>query len=290
MRAQDALDKTTGFGEIRLGGLVSTLPFSCAHPVWCEGVYESARVRVWHASGLIQRVDVVYAGKSGDTGEEIQSSPITLAQAVRAHSIRYGQRVPRLGFGGSYEGARIIVDYANGIAYLADTAFVTSRVKEVRYLPERDGAIAAAQASPLSGHGQWLMQAARSAARYKNLAAVGEQAATEPARLAGDFSLEEVARRLEKMSSETRVYAQATLMLSARVMESLERKEAPDPVVSERLRKTYARLNATRKEALCLVDHYPDSVTSRDRASLPLELADEAELRMKELASRGFVE
>ncbi|HEV2445648.1 MAG TPA: hypothetical protein VGS58_06990, partial [Candidatus Sulfopaludibacter sp.] len=173
---------------------------------------------------------------------------------------------------------------------LADTAFVTSRVKEVRYLPQGDPAMMAARASPLSEHGQWLMQAARSAARYKNPPAGAEQAASEPAPPGGEISPEDVAKRLEKMSLEARVYAQATLMLSARVMESLEKKERPDPLVSARLRKTYARLNATRKEALCLVNHFPDAVTAQDREALPLALAVEAELRMKELASRGFVD
>lgn len=288
IHAYSAADEKTGFGEITLGAAVSNLPFSCVRPVFCETVYESVRVRVWHAFGVVQRVDVVYAGKSTQTGEKIQSSPITLAQAVRAHSIRYGPSVPRMGFGGSAGGARILVDYANGIAYFAETAVANGRVKEVRYLPMDDPVILTASASPLSEHGEWLMKEARYAPRYKNLLAGAEQA-NEPAQTE-EISDDVIARRLEKVSSEARVYAQATLMMSARVMQSLEKKEAPDPVVSASLRKTYARLNATTSEAMSLVNDHPEAVTAGDREALPLDLAGEAEARMKELVSRGFAD
>lgn len=285
LTGQGPLEEATGFGGIGPGAPVSTLPFSCEHPVSCEGVYQSVRIRVWHAYGQIQRLDVVYSGKNEETGEAIRSTPITLAQAVRSHSIRYGRSVPRLGFGGSSDGARIIVDYANGIAYFADTAFVTSPVNEVRYLPMGDPIIITSRASPLSEHGEWLMKEARFAPRYKNLLAGPERAQNEPTRPEQNIHPEEVARRLEKVSLEARVYAQATLMLSARVLQSLEDKQAPDPVVSARLRKTYARLNATTNEALCLINHHPGLVTA-----LPLEMTEEAQARMKQLASEGFEE
>ena len=287
IRAQSARDEKTGFGEIELGAPLSTLPFSCARPVFREAPYESVRVRVWHAFGVVQRIDVLYRGKSAETGEDIQSSPITLAQAVRGHSIRYGRKVPRLGFGGCASGVRIIVDDANGIAYFAETAFVTGRVKEVRYLQMDDPLILAAMAFPLSEQGEWLLKEARFAPRYKNLPADAERAPSEPAQ-AEEIGQDEIARRLEKVSSEARVYAQATLMLSARVMQSLEKKEAPDPLLSARLRKTYARLHATTSEARCLLNHHPDAVTARDRDALPVELAGEAEARMKELRAGGF--
>jgi len=293
--AQGALERETGFGEIEVGAPLSTLPFPCAGPVSCEAVYESVRVRLWHASGRIQRIDVLYSGKSAETGERIQSSPITLSQAVRSHSIRYGNLTPRLGFGGSYGGERILVDYANGIAYFADSAFVTSRVEEVRYLPMDDPLIISARASPLSEHGEWLMKEARFAPRYKNLLAEAERASRdapgtgEAYQMPVEITHEEMALRLEKASSEARAYAHATLMLSARVLESMEKKETPDPLISARLRKAFARLNATTSEALCLVNHHPDLVTAQDRAELPLELAGEAKARMKELTSRGFV-
>ncbi len=282
------MDEKRGFGDIELGAPVSTLPFPCTRPKFCETPYESVRVRVWHAYGAVERVDVVYAGKSAETGEDIRSSPITLAQAVRAHSIRYGPKAPRLGFGGSESGQRILVDYANGIAYFADTALVASRVKEVRYLEMDDPVIVTAQASPLSEHGEWLMRAARFAPRYKNLPAIAGPAASEPAQTE-KVDHDEIARRLEKVSSEARVYAQATLMLSARVMRSLEKKETPDPLVSAQLRRTYARLNAATGEATCLVNDHPEAVTTKDREALPLELAGEAEARMHELAIQGFV-
>ena len=107
----------------------------------CEDSYETIRVRVWHEYALTRRVDVVYSGTETATVAEIKSSPITLPQAIRSHSLRYGRSTPRLGFAGNEGSSRIVVDVANGIAYLAGSVSETSPVTEVRYLPLTDALV-----------------------------------------------------------------------------------------------------------------------------------------------------
>lgn len=277
-----------GFGGIRLGAPVRGLPISCIESPVCEGSYDSVWVRVHHADGRVQRIDVVYSGRREGSGEPIRFSRMTLPQAIQAHSIRYGGWAPRLGFGGNDGGVRIIVDVANGIAYLADGAFVQSSVREVRYLPMSDPLVRAANRSPLSNHGDWLIKSAWSSARWKNLPQAASRTSSD------DISREEITARMERMSSELRSYAEATLMLSAHVSESLKNHQEPDPTVAAKLRKAYGLLTATEDEANALIrDHGSDrgsEMKSQSGQPWPLDLAGEAESKMKELVNEGFVE
>src|SRR5438477_156021 len=230
-------DEMPGIGEIRLAAPLSTLPFPCADPVACEAPYESAWIRVWHADGVIQRIDVVYSGKKGQSLEEKESTPITLAQAIKAHSIWNGRKAPRLGLGGIAGSVRVIVDYPNGVAYFANGAMAESTVSEVHYLPVTDAMVATASSSPLWEQGRWLVKAAWAAARYKSTQ--GEGATGNPNARVVDESLtpEELTLQLQKLSQALTVYATATLMLSEHVSESLKSNQRPDPDVSAELKK-----------------------------------------------------
>lgn len=288
LHAQDGSDDAAGFGDVTLGSPVGRLPFPCVESAVCEGFYNSAWVRVHHADGRVQRVDVVYSGKRAADGGEIRSTAMTLPQAIRSHSIRYGGLAPRLGLAGNTAGHRMIVDVANGVAYVANGAFVSSTVAEVWYLPVTDAAVAAAMAAPLSHHGDWLVKAARSAPRYKNLLA--EESGTAPGRDRNGTTPEEVPARLARMSSEVKSYAEATLMLSAHVSECLKNHQQPDPALAARLRRAYALLRAAEGEAASLIKDHAKDVSAEERELVPLQLAGEADSRMQELVSEGFVE
>ncbi len=282
---EDASEDGTGFGEIRLGTYVSALPIPCLEAVICEGAYNALWVRVHHADGRVQRVDVVYSGKRADDGAEVRSSPITLPQAIRSHSIRYGGLAPRLALAGNVSGSRIIVDVANAIAYVADGALMTSEVREVWYLPVTDGMVASAL--PLSHHGDWLVTAARSAPRYKNLLADSRMAAPGPDvdRIPHEGITERLARRYSEVSS----YAEVTIMLSAHISESLKNGQPPDPTVAAKLRKAFALLNATQDEVAALMKDHGNDVNAEHLESPRLGLARQAESNMQELFREGFV-
>ena len=285
LSARAADDDPIGFGDIRLGAPVRGLPIPCLESPVCEGSYNSVWVRVHHANGQVERIDVVYSGWRMGSGDQVRLSRITLPQAIRAHSIRYGGWAPNLGLAGTRTGTRIIVDVANGIAYFADGALVQSSVREVRYLPMSDPLMAAANASPLSNHGDWLIKAARSTPRYKDLPAASRHGDD-----GGASGQEKIAARFEKMSSQLRSYAQATLMLSAHVSESLKNHQEPDPAVAEKLRKAFALLTAKEDEANSLIKDQGGEVRLENGQHWPLDIAGEAESKMKELVSEGFVE
>ncbi len=286
---QDAPD-ARGFADIQLGAPVSTIPFPCNHPEVCESPDEFTWVRIWHREGLIWRVDVIYSGRALDIEQEIQSSPITLPQAIRSHSIRYGRNAPLLGLAGNDAGLRIIVDTANGIAYFAEGAYPGSLVKEVRYLPAADSLAEAASRRPLTEHGKWLVTAAWSAPRYKNLSTdsdtIGRERAPEDKLGHGDALI----ARLQERVIEDRSLAATTLMLSARVSESLKRQEKPDHAVAAQLKKAVVLMSAAERDAQFLIKDHLSEVAPAAMPSLPLDLALEAKSRMQELVREGFVE
>jgi hypothetical protein len=200
LRAQAGGDDPIGFGEIGIGVPVLQTPIACLHPVVCEGWYESVWVRVWHEN-TIERVDVIYSGWETQRGAEIRSSPITLPQAIRSHSLRYGGKSPRLGFAGNEGSSRIVVDVANGIVYLAGAVSETSLVTEVRYVPMTDPLVEKASALLLSNHGAWLVRAALLTRRYKNLLAEPPQSVTAPAVAAQAVTGDEIARSVGEVAS-----------------------------------------------------------------------------------------
>ena len=288
VHGQDAEEEPIGIGDVRLGTGVSALPFPCADPVVCEAPYASAWIRVWHADGMIQRIDVIYAGGKGPGGEEIEGKPITLAQAIKTHSIWNGRKAPRLGLAGNTGAQRVLVDVANGVSYFANGATPESRVSEVRYVPITDPVVASASNSMLSKHGQGLIQAAWTTERYKNPPAGQKQGESEAVVPGEQSTRQELSLELHNMSKALSAYAKATLTLSGHVSESLKKNEKPDQEVSANLKKAYARLTESTHEALVFLSAHPGMGTPEDIEGLPLDLAGQAEDKMNELIELGF--
>jgi hypothetical protein len=98
----------------------------------------------------------------------------------------------------------------------------------------------------------------------------------------------ELENRLEQTASTLRSYAEATLMLSEQVSASLRNHREPDPGVAEKLRKAFALLTTAEDEASSLMkDHARDAIPAT-LPSMPINLAEEAEAKMKELVLEGF--
>jgi hypothetical protein len=289
VHGQDAVDETLGVGDIRLAAPLSTVPFPCPDPIVCEGQYAAAWIRVWHGDGVIQRIDIVYSGKKTGSQEEISFHPITLAQAIKTHSIWNGRRVPRLGFASDEGSLRMIVDYANGVAYFSNGATAGSIVSEVHYLPVTDPEVRSASSSPLSEQGRWLVKAAWTAERYRNSQTEGKPPAPKADSEEMQFTRQKLALQLEKMSQSLSGYAKTALMLSEHLSESLKKNEKPDADVSDKLKKAFACLTESTHEALDLISENPGLVRLEDVEALPLDLAAQAEERMNELIEQGFL-
>jgi hypothetical protein len=105
------------FHGIAVGQPISRLPFQCDNPRGdCGGIVDGnfVNISVWNST--VTSVDVIYKGIFTGTGHLIEvTPPITLAQAVKLHSLQTGARPPTLRYGGGY----FFVDLANRISYMA---------------------------------------------------------------------------------------------------------------------------------------------------------------------------
>ena len=90
-----SLSAQSGFGAIRMGGSTASLPFPCSDDM-CEGQYRSQWLKVTSQNRTIMSIDAVYSGITLSE-DPIERSPISLAQAIKLHSMQPGFRVAVFG-------------------------------------------------------------------------------------------------------------------------------------------------------------------------------------------------
>ncbi len=112
---------SASFHGIRVGQPISTLPFKCTDVVFCNGLVEGNYVRVSHSNSIVDMFDVIYEGTTFSR-EPITAPPITLAQAVKVHSLQESARPPKLRYASNDRGEMYgIVDLENRISYTTKT-------------------------------------------------------------------------------------------------------------------------------------------------------------------------
>ena len=102
--------------------------------MYCEGEFEGQWIRTDAIDGKILTIDVIYSGETLHR-VVIAGSPITLAQAIKLHSLQPGFAEPILGSAKDRDGKTYgIADVANDIVYHCSGTEPISTVKTVTYL------------------------------------------------------------------------------------------------------------------------------------------------------------
>jgi len=118
LKSQNAARKSTrnlGFHGIAVGQRISALPFQCNAPrADCDGIVAGNFVKVSVWDSTVTRVEVIYKGITSRTLQLIEAPPISLAQAVRLHSLQIGAKLPAL----RYAPESFFVDSSNRIVYM----------------------------------------------------------------------------------------------------------------------------------------------------------------------------
>ena len=159
----------TGYRIIHVGAPMASLPFPCeVNAIYCEGEFDGQWMRVDAIDGKILTVDIIYSGQTLQR-EAIASSPITLAQAIKLHSLQPGFASPSFGLARDRDGATYgIVDVANDIVYHCIGTAATGTVKTVSYLSPDAPVLGTAALLKLEASGSSLLQEARLAKSYTN--------------------------------------------------------------------------------------------------------------------------
>jgi hypothetical protein len=109
----------SGYKGLSVGQSVRSLPsaIDCGLVVFCEGTYDGDFFRVSNLDNKVLTIEVIYRGTALDKKTAIMRT-ITLASAIKRHSLQTGNTAPILAFAKSREGNVYgIVDTTNAIVY-----------------------------------------------------------------------------------------------------------------------------------------------------------------------------
>jgi len=152
--AHSAAQNRAGYSGVYLGQIRSELPstLQCGPLDQCEGDVDGTWVELMLDEGRVAEIDVVYRGQATVANRPI-SNPVTLAQAIKAHSLQNGLLPPKVGIAKDiHDKAYGVVDIPNRIIYdlKGEPVNPDAAVWTVSYVGPSAPAIDDAKANPLS--------------------------------------------------------------------------------------------------------------------------------------------
>jgi hypothetical protein len=288
----------SGFGAIRIGGSTSVLPFPCTGVVFCEGVYRSSWVRVSFLNGIIGNIDVIYSGTTLNIDPNtlipltIKSSPITLAQAIKLHSLQANNKPPVFGLAkGEGEKTYGLTDISNEIVYTASGASATSTVDEVSYVSSDAPVLMDAASSKLADYGKSIIQAAVSSEPYADTNTMSSTADV-PLSMQKAASRGEAAEGVKERSDTVIGSGKMVLALIDQVSTWYQvDKDHPNAIAkSDELRKMYPKFLASWRDIILYADANKTLLRAEDLETIPFDLNKDVESKMRQLKAMGFEE
>jgi hypothetical protein len=289
----------SGFGIITVGGTPEQLPFPCTDSIFCEGVYQSSWVRVNLLEGRILGVDVIYSGNTLIPGHvPIASTPITLSQAIKVHSLQKGLKPPRLGYAKGEMGIYGIADFVNMIVYTTPGTESTSPVKSVAYVSETAPLLLDAKLSELAAAGSdKLILAAEGAPTYNN--AVPFDGAQEPSTTVFSNSKSTTLRAsshrdaVDGLQERVDVVVGSGRMLLALIDQvstwyTVDKDHPTALQKSEELRTMYPKFISASNDLSDYLSTNESWFTGHDLDIVPVDLPREVGSKMRQLKAMGF--
>lgn len=281
----------TGYQIIHIGAPIATLPFPCeVNAVYCEGEFDGQWMRADAIDGKILTLDVIYSGQNLQ-GQAIASSPITLAQAIRLHSLQPGFVSPAFGLARDRDGATYgIVDVANDIVYHCISTAATGTVTTVSYLSPDAPVLRTAALLKLGTSAISLLQEARLAKPYSNSIspihsgnASGDSAQKAQSR---KEAIDGLAERTDKVIGSGRML----LALIGQVSNWYEvDKDHPEAAAkSQDLRNMKSKFDTYWHELIVYADANKSFLGEQDLEVIPFDAKKEIDSKMRQLEAMGF--
>ena len=276
-----SLQGQTGYRIIHVGGSMANLPFPCeTDALFCEGKYDGQSVRVMADDGRILNIDVMYS-----------SSPITLAQAIRLHSLQPGFAAPIFGLATDRDEKTYgIADTANDIVYFTSGVAAIDTVKMVSYLSPNAPVLATAARLTLGENESLLLHAARLAKPYSSSTAPvqpsGPADESAPKALNRKEAMDGVAERADKVIGSGRM----VLALIGQVSTWYELdKDHPDATAkSQDLRTMNAKFESYWDDLIGYAEANKSLLRDQDLEVIPLDMKKEVDSKMRQLKAMGF--
>lgn len=283
----------TGYRIIRVGAPITTLPFPCADDaVYCEGEFDGQWIRTDAIDGKILTVDVIYSGETLHR-VVIAGSPITLAQAIRLHSLQPGFADPILGMAKDRDGNTYgIVDVANDIVYHCSGTSAMSTVKMVTYLSADAPVLETAARLKLGSSGSSLLQIARTAKPYASSTSPIQSSVTDDHSAQKARNRQDAAEGVSERTDKVIGSGKMVLALIGQVSTWYE-VDKSHPEAAEKsgdLRVMNLRFNTYWRELMLYADENKSLLQEQDLAIIPFDMKKEIESKMRQLNAMGFEE
>jgi hypothetical protein len=252
--------------------------------------------------GIINSVDVIYFGNTVTVDPAtlapivIRSSPITLAQAIKLHSLQAGAKAPVFGLAKG-EGGKVygLVDISNEIVYKAGGTSPASTVEDVFYARSDAPVLEDAANSQLANHGNSLLQAATSSEPYTNANPpknVREGDADAPLSTQKAANHAEAVEGLKERSDTVIGSGKMVLALIEQVSTWYQvDKEHPTAIAkSEELKRMYPKFFASWRDIILYAEANKSLLKEQNLGAIPFDLNKEVESQMRQLKAMGFEE
>jgi hypothetical protein len=240
--------------------------------VYCEGEFDGQWIRTDAIDGKILTVDVIYSGETLHR-VVIAGSPITLAQAIRLHSLQPGFADPILGMAKDRDGNTYgIVDVANDIVYHCSGTSAMSTVKTVTYLS--------------------LLQIARTAKPYASSTSPIQSSVTDDHSAQKARNRQDAAEGVSERTDKVIGSGKMVLALIGQVSTWYE-VDKSHPEAAEKsgdLRVMNLRFNTYWRELMLYADENKSLLQEQDLAIIPFDMKKEIESKMRQLNAMGFEE
>ena len=294
------------YKAIRVGEDATDLPETVrGDALYREGYHQGTWIRTSLFGGKVEHFDVIYSGSFINRKVTI-AQEVTLAQAIREHSLREGMAPPQLGYAVDRDG-RIygLADSRNQIVYHVNLQRVgldsartypvatDSGVEKVAYLSDDAPVLESANQHPLENlKATRLLEAARAAPAVPQASSEAElQAIPEDENTFKASNREEAIKKLQEQNDVVLGKERRTLALirDVAIWFEVDSKHSEEVSKAKQLREFYA---AFHEEYGRLLFIYRANERILGRGVLLLEEAmsgsDELESKMRQLKAMGF--
>ena len=289
------LSLASEYKAIRVGEDATDLPETVrGDALYREGYHQGTWIRTSLLGGKVLNFDVIYSGRSIDSKVTI-TQEVTLAQAIREHSLREGMAPPQFGYAVDRAGETYgLADVRNAIVYRASPVGSDSLVEKVAYLSDSAPVLQSAKDRPLAyDRSTELLRAARTAAAVPQASSEAElQAIPESENTFRASNREEAVKKLQEQNDVVLGKERRTLALirDVAVWFEVDPKHSEAVSKAKQLREFYAAFHEEYRRLL-FIYRANESILERGDILLLQEAmsgSDELESKMRQVKAMGF--
>jgi hypothetical protein len=280
------------FGPIRIGAPTSGLPLVCNDSHICNALYDNTAATVYAKDGFVEGIRVLYT----EYPLSVESTPITLGQSIKRHSLAPGMKPPRFGpaldINDEFWG---VCDFANLIIYplhRAKEISLSFAVVEVNYKSERQAVFKEAEEKEYSPEltAKLISDSAASSTYKSTMILTMDEQGNYESRAAVSVSRDGAALELKEHVDEIIGSGRmvSTLIDQVSTWYTVDKDHPTAAKKEAELRSQYQTYSDATDALRKFVNSNRGVLAASDLKLIPIELFDQIDSKMRQLKAMGF--